>query len=81
MGWRCRACGETHTRDFEVCWQCGASRDGQRPAPDPVEEEPAEPALTPEEEAAERAALRARAAEIAYEEGLDFAARSASGSP
>jgi hypothetical protein len=26
--WTCRLCGEEVTGDFEVCWSCGASRDG-----------------------------------------------------
>ena len=76
MGWRCRECSETHTESFDVCWRCGLGRDGQPPAPDPVED-PDEPevVLSPEEEAAERAALRARAAEIAYDEALDYDVR------
>lgn len=30
--WHCSACGEEVSGEFEVCWQCGANRDG---TPDP----------------------------------------------
>ena len=40
--WKCSVCGERVTADFEVCWACGASRDGQ---PDP--EFAVEPAAAP----------------------------------
>lgn len=26
--WRCPRCAETNAGSFEVCWSCGASRDG-----------------------------------------------------
>jgi hypothetical protein len=31
-GWRCEQCGEDSPSTLDVCWSCGASRDGE---PDP----------------------------------------------
>lgn len=30
--WTCAGCGESHTEDADICWNCGTDRDGR---PDP----------------------------------------------
>ena len=47
--WSCSVCGENVTADFEVCWACGASRDGQ-PDPEFAVGSVAEPFAAEEEE-------------------------------
>lgn len=44
--WRCGQCGSEVDAGFEVCWKCGASRDGQADPnfmAEPVDDEPEEP--------------------------------------
>ena len=33
--WTCVRCGERSEDSFDACWQCGVSRDGAEPAPEP----------------------------------------------
>ncbi len=81
MSWTCPGCGEQHSDEFDTCWRC---------TPPPDESEPdltvylesddgddQLPQLTPEQQAAARAALDKRAAEIIAEQGGLFPSREA----
>ena len=89
--WTCETCGEKLDPTFDQCWRCAALRDltpkedAQAAAQDAYElgelhevDEAAVRVLSPAEEVAERAALTARAAEIARYEGGHLDARTAS---
>ena len=77
--WTCAKCGELLDLAFDQCWRCAnqrqltAEEDAEAVAQDAYEEgldaEDLFPVLSPEALAAERAALRARASEIAQYEG------------
>lgn len=81
MSWRCPQCGERHGDEFDSCWRCSPPPDESEPDLEAYladdEDENLVPQLTPEQEAAERAALDRRAAEIVEEQGGLFATREA----